>query len=321
MSNASAQVKVGLLVSTTGPAAAIGISQKNTGAMLPRTVGAIPLEYIQLDDGGDPTQASQNARRLIEDEHVDALIGPSTTANALAILDIVAENKVPLLATVGTSSVVEPIDAKRRWVFKTTQNDSLIAAALIEHMVKHGVHTVGFIAFDDAVRCEWREVFTPMAAASGIRVVANERYTRADPRVTSQVMTLMAAKPDAILIAAVEGFAILPQATLRDRHYRGQIYQTQAVATRDFIRRGGGKVEGTVLAAGSMVVIDYIADGDPIKEMAAAYIDDYRHRFNERPDSRGANTFDAFILLARALPKAWQTDLPGTPGRFPRRPA
>ena len=142
ITGAMAQVRIGLMVSATGPTTAIGIPQKNTGELLPRKIGDASVEYIQLDDGGDTTRAVQNAKKLISEDHIDALIGPSTTPNALAILDIIAENKVPMLATVGTSSVVEPIDAKRRWVFKTTQNDDLIAAALIKHMLKNNVNTV-----------------------------------------------------------------------------------------------------------------------------------------------------------------------------------
>ena len=163
----------------------------------------------------------------------------------LAILDIIAENKVPLLATVGTSSVVEPIDAKRRWVFKTTQNDDLIASALIEHMRKNGVRTVGFIGFNDAYGENWYKVFGALAEKAGIAIVANERYARNDSSVTAQALKLIAAKPDAVLIAAVGGPAVLPQITLYDQGYKGRIYQTHAVATDDFIRLGKEKVEGT----------------------------------------------------------------------------
>jgi len=133
---ALAQVKVGLMVSATGPTSAIGIPQKNTGDLLPRRIGNTTIEYVQLDDGGDTTRAVQNVKRLVQQDNIDALIGPSTTPNALAILDVIAEAGVPMMATVGTSAVVEPLDAKKRWVFKTTQNDDLIAAALIRHMQK-----------------------------------------------------------------------------------------------------------------------------------------------------------------------------------------
>ena len=134
-----------------------------------------------------------------------AVVPTYTTPNAFAILDIIAEAKVPLLATVGTQSVVEPVDAKKRWVFKTTQNDDLIAAALLKHMVKNNVKTVGFIGFNDPYGENWYKVFGTLAEKAGIRIIASERYARADQSVMGQVLKLIAAKPDAILIAAVGG--------------------------------------------------------------------------------------------------------------------
>jgi len=309
---ASAQVKIGLMVSATGPTTAIGIPQKNTGELLPKRIGDTTIEYIQLDDGGDTTRAVQNAKKLIGEYNIDALIGPSTTPNALAILDIIAETKVPLMATVGTSSVVEPIDAKKRWVFKTTQNDDLIAAALLKNMTKHDVKTVGFIGFNDAYGENWYKVFGGLAEKAGIRIVASERYARTDQSVTGQVLKLIAAKPDAMLIAAVGGPAVLPQATLYDHGYKGRIYQTHAVATDDFIRLGKEKVEGTILAAGSMLVIDDVADGDPIKKVASAYMSAYEKQFGTRPATFGANTYDAGLLLQGAIPVALKAGKPGT---------
>ena len=312
ITGAMAQVRVGLMVSVTGPTTAIGIPQKNTGELLPRTIGDASVEYIQLDDGGDTTRAVQNAKKLIGEDHIDALIGPSTTPNSLAILDIIAESKVPMLATVGTSSVVEPIDAKRRWVFKTTQNDDLIAAALIKHMLKNGVKTVAFIGFNDPYGENWYKVFGGLAEKASIRIVASERFARADQSVTGQVLKMMSAKPDAVLIAAVGGPAVLPQATLYDQSYKGRIYQTHAVATDEFIRLGKEKVEGTVLAAGSMLVIDDVAPGDPIRKVALAYISAYEKQFGQRPATFGANTYDAGLLLQQAIPIALKSAKPGT---------
>src|SRR2546430_3072047 len=310
VASASAQVKIGLMVSAAGPTSAIGIPQRNTAALLPTRIGDATVEYFQLEDGGDSTRAVQNAKKLIGEYNVDALIGPSTTPNALAILDIIAESKVPMLATVGTSSVVEPIDAKRRWVFKTTQNDDLIAAALIKHMLKSGVKTVAFIGFNDPYGENWYKVFGGLAEKAGIRIVVSERFARADQSVTGQVLKMMSAKPDAVLIAAVGGPAVLPQATLYDQSYKGRVYQTHAVATDEFIRLGKEKVEGTVLAAGSMLVIDDVAPGDPIRKVALAYISAYEKQFGQRPATFGANTYDAGLLLQQAIPIALKTAKP-----------
>ncbi|CAG0967523.1 hypothetical protein BURK1_01044 [Burkholderiales bacterium] len=309
---AAAQVRIGLMVSATGPTAAIGVPQKNTGDLLPRRLGDTTIEYIQLEDAADSTRALQNAKKLISDHRVDALIGPSTTPAALAMLDTIAEGKVPLLATVGSSNVVEPLDAKRRWVFKTTQNDDLIASALIRHMKKNGVSTLGFIGFNDPYGENWFRVLSAMVAKEGIRIVASERYSRTDASVTGQSIKLIAAKPDAMFIAAVGGPAVLPQATLRGQGWKGPVYQTHAVATDDFIKLGRDMVEGTILAAGPMLVIGDIPDANPTRRVAQAYIDAYEKRFGAKPATFGANVWDGWLLLERAIPFALKSGKPGT---------
>ena len=306
------QVRIGLMVSATGPTSAIGIPQKNTGDILPKTIGDATVEYISLEDGGDTTRAVQNVKKLIQENHIDALIGPSTTPNAFAILDVIADAKVPMMATVGTSAVVEPLDAKKRWVFKTTQNDDLIAAALLKHMARNGVKSVGFIGFNDPYGDNWLKVFSALGEKAGVKVVAAERFGRTDASVTGQAIKLIAAKPDAMLIAAVGGPAVLPQATLRDQGFKGTIYQTHAVATDDFIKLGKDKVEGTVLAAGPMLVIDEIPDSNPTRKVALAYIAQYEKQFGSRPATFGANTWDAGLLLERAIPIALKAGKPGT---------
>ena len=309
---AAAQVRIGLMVSATGPTTAIGLPQKNTGDLLPKKIGDVTVEYFQYDDGGDTTRAVQNVKKLIQEHNVDALIGPSTTPNALAILDFIAESKVPLMATVGTSSVVEPLDAKKRWVFKTTQNDDLIAAALVKHMVKTGVKSVGFIGFKDPYGENWHKVFSALAEKAGVQLIATEYYLRTDPSVTGQALKLISAKPDAILVAGVGGPGVLPQMTLRDQGYKGTIYQTHGVASDDFIRLGKEKVEGTVLAAGPMLVIDEIANSNPIRQVAENYIAAYEKQFGQKPATFGANTWDSGLILQRAIPVALKAGKPGT---------
>jgi len=178
--------------------------------------------------------------------------------------------------------------------------------------VKNGVKTVGFIGFNDPYGDNWYKVFSGLAEKAGIRVVANERYARTDQSVTGQTLKLMAGKPDAVLIAAVGGPAVLPQATLFDQGYKGRVYQTHAVATEDFIKLGKEKVEGTVLAAGPMLVIDEIPDSNPTKKVAQAYIAAYEKQFGNKPATFGANTWDGGLLLARAVPIALKAGKPGT---------
>jgi branched-chain amino acid transport system substrate-binding protein len=310
---ALAQIRIGAIASSSGVSAVVGIAQKNTIALLPAEIGGQRIEYVVLDDASDPTSAVTGVRKLIAEHRVDALIGPSTTPAALAILDFVAEARIPLIATVGSSSLVLPMDEKRRWVFKTTQNDELIAEALVAHMVKAGIGTVGFVGFNDPYGENWHKVFVPMAAKAGIRVVANERFLRTDQSVTGQVLKLLAARPDAVFIAATGGPAVLPQAGLQDKGYKGRIYQTHGVATNDFIRLGGKAVEGTLMAGGPMLVADDLPAGNPIRAAAKAYIAAYEAKHGAGSASTfGANTWDAGLLLQRAIPRALDLARPGT---------
>ena len=212
--NALADVKIGVIASSTGVTAVVSIPQKNTAALLPAEIGGQKVEYIVLDDASDPTNAVTNVKKLLTEHKVDALIGPTTTPAALAMLDFVAEAKVPLVTTVGSSAIVLPMDDKKKWVFKTTQNDDLIAEAVIEHMVAGGIKTLGFIGFNDPYGENWYKVFAPMAEKAGLKIVASERFTRTDQSVIGQALKIIAAKPDAVFIAATGGPAVLPQATL-----------------------------------------------------------------------------------------------------------
>lgn len=311
--NALADIRIGVIASSTGVTAVVGIPQKNTAALLPAEIGGQKVNYFVLDDASDPTNAVTNVKKLLTEHKVDALIGPTTTPAALAMLDFIAEAKVPLVTTVGSSAIVLPMDDKKKWVFKTTQNDDLIAAAVIEHMTASGIRTLGFIGFNDPYGENWFKVFAPMAEKSGIKIVASERFTRTDQSVVGQTLKIMAAKPDAVFIAATGGPAVMPQATLLEKGYKGKLYQTHGVATNDFIRIGGAKVEGTLMAGGPMLVADDLPASNPIRAVAQGYIKAYDAKFGAGTTSTfGANTWDAGLLLQKAIPAALKKAQPGT---------
>ena len=310
--SATAQVKIGVIASATGPTAVIGIPQKNTAALLPKKIGDASIEYLVYDDASDSTQTVTLVRKLLSEHNIDALIGPSGSPNAMGVLQFISEAKTPMLAPVGTMAVVVPMDDKKRWVFKTTQNDDLICQALIAHMTKSGVKTAGFIGYNDPYGENWYKVFSSQAQKSGIQVVANERYLRTDTSVTGQVAKLIAAKPDVMLIAGTGGPAVLPHAALVDSGYKGRIYQTHGAAAPDFLRLGGKKVEGTILAASLMLVLDEIPDPNASKKVAQEYIAAYEKQFGSRPATFGANVYDAGLLLQRAVPEALRKGKPGT---------
>ena len=312
--SAWAQIKVGVTISTTGPAASLGVPQRNSIALLPKEIAGQKVEWIVLDDAGDSTKAVANARKLIDDDNVDALMGSSTTPASMALIDVVAEKKIPLISLAASVRLIAPMDALRRWVFKTPQNDSLMADAVADNMAKNGVKTVGFIGFNDAYGDGWLTEAQRAFAAKGIQMVATERYARSDTSVTGQVLKLVAAKPDAVLIAASGTPAALPQKTLHERGYTGKYYQTHGVANPDFIRVGGKDVEGTVLPSGPILVATQLADSNPIKAVALDYVKRYEAANGPNTVANfGAHAADAAILLETAIPIALKTAKPGTP--------
>lgn len=311
--HAHAQIKVGVSISTTGPAASLGIPEKNTISLFPTEIAGQKVQYIILDDASDSTQAVKNARKLVSEEKVDLLMGSSISPASLAMLEVAAETETPMISIAGSARIVEPMDAKRRWVFKTPQHDAQMASAITQHMSDQGVKTVGFISFSDAYGEGWWTEVAKLAPLRKITVVANERFTRTDTSVTGQVLKLIAANPDAILIAGSGTPAALPQKTLRERGYRGKIYQTHGVANGDFLRVCGRDCEGTFLPVGPMLVATQLPDSNPIKKSALTYVTKYTAAFNKDTLSTfGGHAWDASLLLQDAAKKAVLKAKPGT---------
>ena len=303
-----------MTVSATGPAASLGIPEKNTIALLPQTIGGQKVNYIVLDDASDTTSAVANARKLITENKVDILLGSSTTPNSLAMIDVAADSGTPMISMAASASIVEPVDGKRRWIFKTPQNDSMMSTAIANHMASAGVKTVGFIGFSDAYGEGWFKEFSKAAPLKGITIVANERYARTDTSVTGQVLKLMAANPDAILIAGSGTPAVLPERTLRERGYAGKYYQTHGVANNDFLRVGGKDVEGTILPAGPVLVAAQLPPNYPNKASAMDYIDKYEAMYGKGSVSTfGAHAWDAGQLMTVGVTEALKKAQPGTP--------
>ncbi|GGC67956.1 ABC transporter substrate-binding protein [Chelatococcus reniformis] len=308
-------IKVGVSVSSTGPAASLGIPEANTVALLPKEVAGTPIEYIVLDDGTDTTKGVANFRKLAGDEKVDAVLGSSTTPVSLAMVEVAAEAKVPMISLAASAKIVGPVDDKRRWAFKTPQNDTLMAKAIADYMAKAGVKTVGVIGFNDAYGDSWLAEITPVLKAKNIELVVTERYARTDTSVTGQTLKLIGAKPDAILVAGSGTPAALPAKALKERGYKGAIYQTHGAANNDFLRVGGKDVEGTILPAGPVLVASQLPDANPVKKVAVQYVKDYEAKYGAGSVSTfGAHMNDAGILLAAAIPVALKSGAkPGTP--------
>jgi len=310
---AHAQLKVGITVSATGPAASLVIPERNTVELMPKEIAGQKVTYVVLDDASDTTSAVKNIRKLVSEDKVDVVLGSTTSPNSLGMIDVAAESQTPMIAWAASSRIVEPVDEKRRWVFKTPQNDSHMSTAIVSHMTSNNVKNVAFIGFADAYGEGWYEQFKSVAEARGIKIVANERFTRTDTSVTGQVLKMMAAKPDAMFIAGSGTPAALPQKTLKERGWSGKVYQTHGVANNDFLRVCGADCEGTLLPAGPVLVAEQLPDNNPVKASAMTYIKAYEAAHGKGSVSTfGAHAWDSGVMLQAAVPAALKKAQPGT---------
>ncbi|MDO5666215.1 MAG: ABC transporter substrate-binding protein [Alcaligenaceae bacterium] len=299
---ALADVVVGVTVSSTGPAAAIGIQSQNAINLWPKTLGGESARYIVLDDATDVSKAVRNVRKLTSEDKIDLLVGPNITASALAILDVLKETKTPMISLVGSGSVVQPVgEGGREWAYKMSQNDNLMAQAVVEDMLKRGYKTVGFIGFADAYGDSWWREFSE-AADSKLEIVARESYQRTDNSTMGQVLKLISANPDAILIAGSGTPTVLPQKTLKERGFEGQIYQTHGIATPEFLQVGGAVVEGTLFPTGPSVVARTLPEDHPAKQMALEFAETYEASYGEGTATQfSSDAWGAWVLADSAV--------------------
>jgi len=306
----SNEIVIGISVTTTGPAAALGIPERNALEFVAKEIGGVPLKLIVLDDGGDPTAATTNARRFVTESKADIIMGSSTTPPTAAISTVANEAGIPHFGLAPF-----PITPERaKWSVSMPQPIPIMGKVLYEHMKAHNIKTVGYIGYSDSYGDLWFNDLKNQAVPMGIKIVDEERFARPDTSVTGQVLKLVAANPDAILIGASGTAAALPQTTLRDRGYKGLIYQTHGAASMDFIRIAGKAAEGVLMASGPVMDPEGQPDSaltkKPGLELNKAY--EAKYGVNSRSQFAG-HSFDAFKVLERVVPVALKKAKPGTP--------
>ena len=306
------EITIGISISTTGPAAALGIPERNALDFVPKEIGGTPLKIIVLDDGGDPTTATTNARRFVTESRADIIIGSSTTPPTIAMSNVANEAGIPHL-----SLAPFPVTPERaKWSVVLPQPVPIMGKIVYEHMKAHNVKTVGYIGYSDSYGDLWFNDFKTQGVPMGLMLVDEERFARPDTSVTGQVLKLVAANPDAILVGASGTAAGLPQTELRARGYQGLIYQTHGAATMDFIRIAGPAAEGVIMASGPVMNPEGQPDNALTKNPGLALDSAYEAKYGANTRSQFAgHAYDAFEVLKRVLPAALKTAKPGT-GEF-----
>ncbi|MGY3551463.1 ABC transporter substrate-binding protein [Bradyrhizobium sp. USDA 4469] len=310
----AADINVGILLSATGPAAAIGSAERNGTAFGPAEIAGKKVNYLFLDEASDVTAAVSALRKLHEESKIDLLIGPTTTPGSFAVIEPAVEYKTPMITLAPVNALVAPVDARRRWVFKTTTNDDHEATPLFANMKKSGVKKLALIGFGDSYGDAWSKVSADMAKAAGIELVANEKYARTDTTVVGQILKIIAAGPDAVLIAASGAPAALPLLQLREKGYEGQIYGTLGATFGDFKKLTGVQGDGIFVPLSPAVGAASFPDDYPAKKSALDFIQRYEAKFGPGTRNIFAGTaYDALLLLEKAAPIALKTAEPGTP--------
>ncbi|MGV1046017.1 MULTISPECIES: ABC transporter substrate-binding protein [unclassified Limnohabitans] len=306
---ALADIKIGVSLSLTGPGSGLGIPMQKQLQLFPKTLGGEKVQLIILDDATDPGKGAANARRFVTEDKVDLIFGSCITAVAAAMTDIAAEAGTVQIA--GSPVGVPP--GKDKWLFRLPQSNTVMGHAVVEHMKKQGVKTVGFLGYTDAYGQQWLDAVGPMLDKAGIKLVGTERFARTDTSVTPQALKLTAANPDAMLVVASGSGAAMPQMGLVERGYKGKVYQTHAAATPDLSRVGGKSVEGTFVVSGPALLGDQLADSHPSKKLALDFVQKFEKEFgaNSRNQFAG-HSYDFEIAVEKAIPMALKKAKPGT---------
>ncbi|MBI4967161.1 MAG: ABC transporter substrate-binding protein [Rhodospirillales bacterium] len=305
----AADLTIGLTMGVTGPTASIGGFYKRVYDNMPDTLGGQKVKYVFLDDAGDPSKAVQNFRKFAEEEKVDVVLGPSNTPPCLAVAAAANELKVAQVCL----SPVEVTDDKRPYVFTVPQSVPVMTSVLAEHMKAKGVKTLAFIGFADGWGDLCWKAMEKQAADSGIQIVAHERYNRTDTSVTSQILKIVAAKPDAVFVGATATPATLPHIALKERGFAGNIYHSHGVIGPDFIRNGGKAVEGAFATSGPLIVANDLPDSNPIKKVALDFFKTFEANYPQVRNGFAGYAYDSLLMVQAALPSALAKAKPGTP--------
>ena len=308
----AADLTIGINLPQTGPGSSFGVPMMNAVSLMPPTIGGAKVNYVVLDSRTDVTQTAANTRKLITENKADVLIGEAVTPTSLAMVPIAGEAKTPLLATSAIKSLAYPVDEIRRWSFKIVPNDDTTAPPVVKYFADKGVKTIGIIGFNDAYLQVWTGLFDQLLPPTGMKVIAVESFERSATSTTPQALKLIAAKPDAIFVAAGGTPAVIPIRDLRQRGFKGIILAGHGIGLPDFIDRGGNDVEGVVMVGEPFIIHQDLPPDNPYRKLADKFVPGYKEKFKAEPPIMAAHLADCTTLLELAVPAGLKRGQPGT---------
>ncbi len=334
---AAPPIKIGALFSVSGPASFLGEPERNTAKMMVDEInkaGGIKgrkLELIVIDTQGDATKAVQGANKLIKNDKVVAIIGPSITGDTMAVIPVVERAQIPLISCAAGVKITEPV---KKWVFKTAQNDALAVLRIFDYMKKQKISRIAILTVSDGFGSSGREQLVAKAKSFGIQIVSNETYGPKDTDMTAQLTKIRASNAQAIVCWGTNPGPAVVARNAKQLGIKLPLYMSHGVSSKKFIELAGPAAEGIILPSGRVIVANQLPASDPQKKTLLNYVNNYKKYYKVEGDHFGGHAYDAIMLLQNAIARGAQTPaairdqlektnkLPGIsvePSRFRRR--
>ena len=305
-------IKIGSVLSVTGPAAFLGDPEKKTLDLYIERINAAggvlgrKLELYTYDDGTDATKANGFAKRLIEEDKVDILIGGTTTGSTMAMVPVVEKAEIPFISLAGAVVIIEPV---KKWVFKTPHTDRMAAEKVFEDMKKRGLSKVGLLSENSAFGQSGKKETLAVAGKYGMQIVANEMYGPKDADVTTQLTKIKnTAGVQALLVF---GFGQGPAVVTKNIGQLGIAlphYESHGVASEEYIKLSGKAAEGVRLPAAALLVAKTLPNNDPQKPVVVGYEKAYKDRYKQDVSTFGGHAIDGLMIAVNAIKRAKSTD-------------
>jgi branched-chain amino acid transport system substrate-binding protein len=309
---AQAPIRIGTFLAVTGPAAFLGDPEQKTLELYVEKLNAAggvlgrQLQLIAYDSAGDAEKARTFAKRLIEQDKVDLIVGGSTTGETMAVVPLIEQAGMPFISLAGAVVIVEPV---KKWVFKTPHSDRQACQRIFVDMKARGTTKIALISgaggFDKSMRAQCMQV----AKAHGIEIVADESYGAGDTDMTAQLSKIKnTLGVQAVLNAGFgQGPAIVTK-NYKQLSIGAPLYQSHGVASKQYIQLAGGAAEGVRLPAAALLVAEALPDSDPQKKVVLGYKRDYESRYKSDVSTFGGHAYDGLMIAVEALKKAGGTD-------------
>lgn len=301
---AAEPLKIGALFAVSGPPSFLGEPERNTAEMMVNAInkaGGIKGRQLQLvtyDTAGDPSKAMQLAHRLIKNDGVVAIIGPSTTGETMAVIPVVERGKVPLISCAAGSKITEPV---KSWVFKTAQNDGLAVANIFDHLQKNKINKVAILTVSDGFGASGREQLKVQASKYGISLLVDDTYGPKDTDMTAQLTKVRGSAAQAIICWGTNPGPAVVAKNVKQLGIKLPLYMSHGVSSKKFIELAGEAAEGIILPSGKVLVAEQLPASDPQKTALLGYVQSYQKEFGREGDHFGGHAWDAINLLKRAI--------------------